>query len=116
QRLNGVSSSGCPAARQFDPETMSSPLPRDYCEGRSAPRRPTTRSATRVECIDKKRPAVFGPSPCGTARGKPRSDCISFGAFFGAPLLCYCYFATVRARKLRRVLVLVVGRESQNIP
>ena len=35
QRLNGVSSSRCPAARQFDPETMSSPLPRDYCETRS---------------------------------------------------------------------------------
>ena len=91
QRLNEVSSSRCPAARQFDPETMSSPLPRDYCERRSALRRPTTRSATRVECIDKKarrlRPFALrhgaGQAPIRLVTGRASL----LAAFFGAPLL-----------------------------
>src|SRR5262245_33374274 len=77
QRLNGVSSSRCPVARQFDPETMSSPLPRDYCERRSAPRRPTTRSATRVECIDKKGPPSSALRPAARRGASP--DPISHG-------------------------------------
>src|SRR5262249_38369036 len=108
------------ARRRGTPETMSSPLPRDYCERRSAPR-PTTRSATRVECIDKKGPPSSALRPAARRGASPdpisHGSGISFGRVLrgAAPFLLLFYFATVRARKLRRVLVLVVGVESQNI-